>query len=444
MVFLAGLVIPPSKFKQQRKGVFMERVASLTIFLIVMALIMSEKMNRTLAALIGASMVLLLRIMTFDQALSYIDFNTLGVLVGMMIIVGVVKNTGIFEYLAIYASKKVKGDPWKIILSLGLITAVTSAFLDNVTTVLLIVPMTFVITDTLGLEPIPFLIPEIIASNMGGTATLIGDPPNIMIGSATGLGFVDFIVNLGPIIAVIFAVTFLIFKILFRKQLVVDPEKQLEIMKFDEKKTIRDRVLLRKSLIVLGLVILGFFFHEQLHYSSGLVALSGAALLLFLSGESVDEIFSMVEWPTLFFFGGLFVLVGALEQVGLINQLASELVHLTKNNLLLTGTIIIWFSAMASSVLDNIPFVATLIPLVKAMGAHGNMDITPLWWAISLGACLGGNGTMIGASANVIVAGLAEKHGCKLTFGRYLKYGFPLMIVSILLSTIYLIVFYLL
>lgn len=421
----------------------MELIVSLTIFVIVMALVMSEKVNRTIAALAGASLLLLLRVLTFDEALSYIDFNTLGVLVGMMIIVGIVKDTGVFEYLAIFAAKRVKGDPWKIILSLSVITAVVSGFLDNVTTVLLIVPMTFVITDTLELDPIPFLIPEVIASNLGGTATLIGDPPNIMIGSASGLGFTDFIVNLGPIAVVIFAVTFFLFYLVFRKQLQVSEEKKLEILSFDEKKSIKDISLLKKSLIVLGLVILGFFFHEQLNYPSALIALSGAALLLLLSRESVDEVFLNVEWPTLFFFGGLFILVGSLEKVGLINSLATIIMQFTKDNLLLTGIIIIWFSALASSVLDNIPLVATLIPLIKAMGAQG-MNISPLWWAISLGACLGGNGTLIGASANVVVAGLAEKHGYKLTFARFTKYGMPLMIVSIILSTLYLILFYLL
>lgn len=422
----------------------MELIVSLAIFAVVMILIMSEKINRTIAALTGASAILLLRIMTFDQALSYIDFNTLGVLVGMMIIVGIVKNTGAFEYLAIFASKQAKGDPWKIILSLSIITALVSGILDNVTTVLLIVPMTFVITDTLELDPIPFLIPEIISSNLGGTATLIGDPPNIMIGSATGLGFTDFLLNLGPIVVIIFITIFFILKLVFRKQLVVAEDKKLEIMSFDEKKAIKNPTLLKKSLVVLGLVILGFFFHEQLNYPSALVALAGAALLLLLSGESVDEVFLNVEWPTLFFFGGLFILVGTLEEVGFINDMASAIVHLTKGNLLLTGIIIIWFSALASSVLDNIPFVATLIPLIKAMGAQGGIDITPLWWAVSLGACLGGNGTLVGASANVIVAGLAEKRGYKLTYSQYFKYGFPLMILSILLSTIYLILFYLL
>lgn len=422
----------------------MELIVSFTVFVVVMILIMTERVNRTIAALAGASAILLLRIMTFDQALSYIDFNTLGVLVGMMIIVGIIKNTGAFEYLAIISSKKAKGDPWKIILSLSMITALVSGILDNVTTVLLIVPMVFVITDTLELDPIPFLIPEIIASNLGGTATLIGDPPNIMIGSATGLGFMDFLMNLGPIVIIIFITTFFIFKLVFRKQLVVGENKKLEIMSFDEKKAIKNPSLMKKSLFVLVLVVLGFFFHEQLNYPSALVALAGAALLLLLSGESVDEVFSNVEWPTLFFFGGLFILVGTLEEVGLIHDLATAIVHLTKNNLLFTGIIILWFSALASSVLDNIPFVATLIPLIKAMGAQSGMDIAPLWWAVSLGACLGGNGTLIGASANVIVAGLAEKRGYKLTFSRYLKYGFPLMIVSILLSSIYLVVFCLL
>lgn len=421
----------------------MERIIALVIFVVVISLIMSEKVNRTIAALAGACLILVLKIMTFSQALSYIDFNTLGVLVGMMIIVGILKNTGIFEFLAIYSAKKVKGDPWKIILSFCIITTVTSSILDNVTTVLLIVPMTFVITDTLGLDPMPFLIPEIISSNLGGTATLIGDPPNIMIGSAAGLGFMDFIINLGPIVIIIFIVTFIIFKILFRKQLVISEDKKLEIMNFDEKKAIKDVPLLKKSLIVLALVVLGFFFHEQLNYPSALVALSGAAFLLLITRESVDEVFQNVEWPTLFFFGGLFILVGSLEQVGFIKDLANVIVKVTKDNPMMTGIIVIWFAALVSSLLDNIPLVATLIPLVKAMGTAG-MDVTALWWAISLGACLGGNGTLIGASANVVVAGIAEKRGYKLTFSRYFKYGFPLMIVSILLSTIYLIVFYLL
>ena len=420
-----------------------DAILSLSIFAITLGLIISEKVNRTVAAMAGAAVILIFRILSGKEALGFIDFNTLGVLVGMMIIVGIVKNTGIFEYLAIHFAKKAKGDPWKIILSFCIITAITSAFLDNVTTVLLIVPMTFVITKTLELDPIPFLIPQILASNIGGTSTLIGDPPNIMIGSKAGLDFMDFIVNLMPICIIIFIATMICLKFMYKKQLIVSIEKKNEILKLDEKICIKDKLLLTKCLIVFGLVIIGFFFHSQLGYASGLVALIGAIVLLLISGQRVDEAFQSVEWPTLFFFAGLFILVGSLEESGLISQLAKLVMSITNNNLLFTGILIIWFSAIVSAFLDNIPFVATLIPLIKVMGDNG-MDVTPLWWAVSLGACLGGNGTLIGASANVVVAGLAEKHGYKLTFGRYLKTGFPLMIMSIVLSTVYLLVFYLL
>ncbi len=421
----------------------METIIAAAIFLVTLALVITEKVQRTVAALVGACLILILHIVPASGALEYIDFNTIGVLIGMMIIVGIVKKTGVFEFLAIFASKKVKGDPWKIILSLCVITAVTSALLDNVTTVLLIVPMTFVITETLEVDPIPFLIPEILASNIGGTATLIGDPPNIMIGSAVGLGFMDFIVHLGPIIIVIFIVTFIILKFIFGRKLTIQEDKKRDILNFDEKKSITNYPLLIKSLIVLGLVMVGFFLHEQLEFPSALVALSGAALLLLISRENIDEVFLSIEWPTIFFFAGLFILVGGLEEVGLIGKLGAAILSITHQNLLLTGILIIWFSAIVSAFLDNIPFVATLIPLVQAMGQTGGMDVAPLWWAIALGACLGGNGTLIGASANVVVAGLAEKHGYKLSFKRYLRYGFPLMILSIGLSTIYLVIFYL-
>lgn len=417
-------------------------ILSLCIFIIVMILIISEKINRTVAALCGASIVILIHIFSGDTALGYIDFNTIGVLIGMMIIVGIIKNTGIFEYLAVIAAKRAKGEPWKIIVSLCLITALTSALLDNVTTVLLIVPMTFVITQTLELDPIPFLIPEILASNIGGTSTLIGDPPNIMIGSEAGLDFMDFIINLLPVIIVIFIATFVVLKFNYRNKLIVAEDKKKLIMEMDEKVCIKNRVLLNKSLFVMAIVIIGLFFHSEFGYASAVVALSGAALLLLISGENIDEAMMSVEWPTIFFFGGLFIMVGALEEVGLIEKLAKVIVGLTGNNLLFTGILIIWFSAVFSAFLDNIPFVTTLIPLIKAMGAAG-LNITPLWWAVSLGACLGGNGTLIGASANVVVAGLAEKYGYKLTFGKYFRTGFPLMILSIVLCTIYLVVFYL-
>lgn len=415
---------------------------SLLVFVVVMALIISEKVNRTVASLTGASVIVILHVLSGKTALGYIDFNTIGVLVGMMIIVGIVKNTGVFEYLAIFAAKKSKGDPWKILLSLCIITAVISAFLDNVTTVLLMAPMIFIITETLELDPIPFLIPIVIASNMGGTATLIGDPPNIMIGSKAGLDFIDFLVNLTPIIIVVFIATFAVLKFTYKNKLLVTEDKKKKITELDETVCIKDKVLLNKSLIVFVLVLIGFFFHSQFGYSSAVVALTGATLLLLISGESVDEALQSVEWSTLFFFCGLFIIVGSLQEVGLIDKLAKAVVNLTGDNLLLTGILMLWFSAIFSAFLDNIPFVATLIPLIQAMGASG-MKIAPLWWAISLGACLGGNGTLIGASANVVVAGLAEKHGYKLSFKRYFKTGFPLMIMSIVLCMIYLVVFYL-
>ncbi len=414
----------------------------LIIFAIVMALIISEKINRTVAALAGASLIVLIHIFSGETALEYIDFNTLGVLIGMMIIVGIVKKTGIFEYLAIFAAKKSKGNPWRILLSLCVITAITSALLDNVTTVLLIVPMTFVITQTLELDPIPFLIPEILASNIGGTSTLIGDPPNIMIGSAANLDFIDFVVNLAPIIVIIFIATFAVLKMMYKNKLVVTDEIKKQILQLDEKVCIKNYVLLKKCLLVLAVVMVGLIFHSKFGYSSAVVALSGATFLLLISGESIDEAMHSIEWPTIFFFCGLFILVGSLEAVGWIDRLAKVIVGLTGNNLLLTGILIIWFSAIFSAFLDNIPFVATLIPLIKAMGLSG-MNISPLWWAVSLGACLGGNGTLIGASANVVVAGVAEKHGYKLSFKKYFKTGFPLMIMSIVLSTVYLVIFYL-
>lgn len=420
-----------------------EVLSAILIFLIVLGLVITEKINRTVAVMVGASVMILMRILSPEDAVAYIDFNTIGVLIGMMIVVAIVKTTGVFEYLAIYSAKKVKGDPWKIILIFSIITAITSALLDNVTTVMLIAPMTLIITNTLGLDPIPFLIPEIIASNIGGTSTLIGDPPNIMIGSAANLGFADFVVNLLPVTFVTFIITFAIIKYLYRDKLVFDKNKLDLIMKFDEKKSISDYALLKKSLAVLFVIMVGFFLHKFLDYPSSIIAMSGAVLLLLISGADVEEIFKSVEWPTIFFFAGLFILVGGLENVGVIHFIAESILDFTKGHFILTAIVILWGSAILSSFLDNIPFVATLIPLILAIGENSPADITPLWWAISLGACLGGNGTLIGASANVVVAGIAERQGHKLSFTRYMRIGFPLMILSIAISTVYLLVFYL-
>jgi len=414
----------------------------ITIFLVIYGIIISEKINRTAISLFGAIVMIVLGILNQEQAIEHVDFNTIGLLVGMMIIVNILKRTGIFEYLAIRAAKKAKGDPWKILVLFAIITAISSAFLDNVTTILLIVPVTLVITDTLDTNPIPFMFTEILIANIGGTATLIGDPPNIMIGSATGLGFLDFMINLGPVVIVISIVTLFILKLIYKDFLKATDENKLKIMNMDETITIKDTVLLKKSLSVLFITILGFMIHAQFHLESATVALGGAALLLVISKIDPEEILLEVEWPTIFFFMGLFILVGSLVEVGVIDSLAKQMLSLTKGNLFVTAIAILWVSAIASSFLDNIPFVATMIPLIKAMTASGQLDAYPLWWALALGACLGGNGTIIGASANVIVTGIMAKEGRPVSFMSFMRIGFPMMIISIIISTIYLILFY--
>lgn len=418
-------------------------VLAVGIFVITYLIIMSEKLNRTAVALVGAVVLLLFNIITQEEAVHHIDFNTIGLLIGMMVIVNIMKRSGIFEYIAIVAAKRAKGDPLKILMLFAVITAISSAFLDNVTTILLIVPVTMVITDALKISPVPILVPLILFANIGGTATLIGDPPNIMIGSATGLGFNDFMFNLAPVVIVIFTVTLLIVKLTNRKSLHVSDKQRSVIMSFDESLAIKDSKLLKKSLFVLGLTIIGFMLHQRLGYESATVAFLGASLLLLISGISPEEILMEVEWPTIFFFGSLFVLVGGLEMVGVIDTMAEKLLLLTKDNLFLTAMVILWGAAIASAFLDNIPFVATMIPLIKSIGVMSTMSIAPLWWALALGACLGGNGTLVGASANVIVSGMLEKHGERLGFVEYMKVGFPMMLLSVAIASVYLVVFYL-
>ncbi|MBS4534870.1 ArsB/NhaD family transporter [Clostridium sp. D2Q-14] len=415
---------------------------AVSIFIITYIFIISEKINRTAIALFGASLLIGLKVISQEYAFDAIDFNTIGLLIGMMIMVSIIKKTGIFQYVAIKAAKKTKGDPFKIILTLFLITAISSALLDNVTTVLLIVPVTLVITETLKTNPLPFLIPEILASNIGGTATLIGDPPNIMIGSATNLGFMDFALNLGPIVIIILGTTLIIFKFLYGKSITVDQNLKDKLMTFDESKSIKDYSLLKKSLFVLGLTMIGFILHQYIHLESATVALIGASLLLIISKKDPEDILLEVEWSTIFFFAGLFVLVGGLEKVGIIEHLASGVLDLTKGDLMLTTLMILWVSALASAFIDNIPFVATMIPLIKSIGAMSAISIGPLWWALALGACLGGNGSLVGASANVIVAGFLQKTDNKLSFINFLKIGFPIMILSVILSSVYLVLFY--
>lgn len=413
------------------------------IFLITYTIIVSERIHRTVAALTGAVLVVLLGIINLEISIEAIDFNTIGLLVGMMIIVGITRHTGVFEFLAIKAAKNAKGEPLKIIAALSLVTAVLSALLDNVTTVLLIVPVTFAIARQLRISPLPFLIAEIIASNIGGTATLIGDPPNIMIGSAVGLGFMDFVFNLTPVVVVIYVLTIPLLQLIYRKQLSAREDLQENIMRLNEREELKDPVLLRKSLLVLALTVLGFVLHQYVHLESSVIALSGATLLLLITKEDPERALQIVEWPVIFFFIGLFVLVGALEEVGVIETVARWSLEVTGGNVLPAGILILWLSAVASSFVDNIPFVATMIPLIQDLGRIGGIaDLNFLWWALSLGACLGGNGTIIGASANVVVIGMAEKRGLHIGFVDYFKIAFPLMLLSIVISTGYLLFWY--
>lgn len=416
-----------------------EALLAIGIFIMTYGLIISERIHRTIVAMLGGGCIVLFGVVGQETALEHIDFNTLGLLVGMMIIVSITAETGVFKYVAIWAAKKVKGAPLSILIALSLITAIGSAFLDNVTTVLLMVPITFSITRQLNITPMPFLISEILMSNIGGTATMIGDPPNIMIGSAVpSLTFDKFITNLAPIVVVVLVITLLILMALYRRELMVDQATRQRILNLNEKDEINNVGLMVKSLFIMFLTIIGFFLHQLIHLESATVALLGAFLLLFLSGEHfLEKSLEKVEWPTIFFFVGLFVLVSGLEVTGVIKQVASFVIQLTGGNEAATAFLILWLSAVASAFVDNIPFVATMIPLIKQIGELGIGQIEPLWWSLSLGACLGGNGTLIGASANLIVAGLASKEGYKISFVNYFLVGFPLMVISILISMVY-------
>lgn len=418
---------------------YINQIIAICIFSLVMLAIISEKINRAVAAMTGALLMVIFNIVSFEHGLSHIDFNTIGVLIGMMLFVSVVKNSGLFEYVAILSAKKSKGDPWKIMLCFIILTAILSAVLDNVTTVLLIGPMTIVITQILKINPVPFLITQILASNIGGTATLIGDPPNIMIGSAANLSFIDFVINLGPVVIIILFFTIICFRFMFKKHLYVDDKYKEEILKLDESKAIKDKPLLIKSIIMIILILLGFVLHNIIHIESSIIALTGATVMMFIGKQDVDEILSSIEWSTIAFFGGLFVIVGGLVEVGIIDFIASYLINATSGNLALTMLVILWLSAIISSFLDNIPFVATLIPLILTMQAQG-VDVTPIWWATSLGACLGGNGTLIGASANIVLSNVGDKNGYPISFKSYFKIGFPLMLLSIVISTFYLLI----
>ena len=418
------------------------------IFVITYALVVTEKINRSIVALLGAGLMIMLGIINQQTAINGIDFNTLGLLTGMMVIVAISRSSGVFQYVAVWGAKKVHARPWGILLMLSLVTAVFSALLDNVTTVLLIAPVTLLITGELKVHPYPFLFAEIFASNIGGTATLIGDPPNIMIGSAVNLSFNDFLVNLAPITLLIFPVTLFVIYLIWGRHMHAADEDRARIMQFKEKQAITDVPLLKKSLAVISLVVLGFLFAHQLHLEPATIAMMGAALLLLLTSintkaeeqsEHVHKSFAEVEWVTIFFFVGLFIVVHGIEHAGLLNILANHVLSLTGGDLTLTAMAIIWASAVFSAIVDNIPFVATMIPIIESMApTFGGADqLMPLWWSLALGACLGGNGSLVGASANLIVAGFAERAGYRINFIQFMLIAFPLMLLSIVIASIY-------
>jgi Na+/H+ antiporter NhaD/arsenite permease-like protein len=423
------------------------------VFILSYVVIVSEKVNKTIVALVGASVMLVLGVLKQHEAFHLeefgVDWNVIFLLISMMVIINIMRPTGVFEYIAIKSAKWGRGKPFRIMAIFAVVTAVLSALLDNVTTVLLISPVTLLIADALEVDPIPYLISCALASNIGGTATLIGDPPNIMIASKAQLSFMDFVYHLAPIVIVIMVFYILAIRLIWGRRLRSRDELKKRIMAMNEREAIKDPAMLRKSLSVLGVVLAGFVFHGVLHLQPATVALFGASLLLLLSGnKEPHHVFAEVEWPTIFFFIGLFIIVGGVVKVGLIKWMSVKVIEVTQGNLFATSMVIMWFSAFASAIVDNIPYVATMNPLIIDM-AHQiwphetgqallqHADLMPLWWSLALGACLGGNGSAIGASANVIVVGISEKAGRKISFLKFSLYGIPVMVMTVALATVY-------
>lgn len=430
----------------------METFIAIAVFLLAYGLIAFERIHKTIVAIAGASFMLLFGFISQQEAFFSeevgIDYNVIFLLMGMMIIINITARTGLFDWMAVRSAKIARGDPLRIMVILALVTAIASALLDNVTTVLLIAPVTILIARSLDLDPIPFLIAEVLASNIGGTATLIGDPPNIMIASKAQFTFMDFVYNLTPIIIIILAAYLLAMRLYFRRRLAVTEERRKNLMQMDESEVIEDRSLLYKCLLVLGLTIIGFVVHGALGLEPATIALAGASLLFLLSREHPHDILRDIEWPTIFFFMGLFIMVGAVVKTGVISDLSRLVLDITQGNLLGSSMFVIWLSAVASAIVDNIPFVATMNPLIIDMARElwpdlqgtqlvQHPELLPVWWSLALGACLGGNATLVGASANVIVAGVSERSGYPISFKRFLLFGTPVMIASVLISSFY-------
>ena len=414
-------------------------ISVVLLFAASFAGILAGRVHRAIVAVAGAVLMVLLGLVldfySQEQALRAIDFNTLGLLFGMMVIVAVLKNTGYFEYVAILVAKRTKGNPWILLVALGTITTVASLFLDNVTTVIIMAPVTVLIAGILGISPIPLLMAEALLANTGGVATLVGDPPNILIGSAAGLSFIDFVVNLGPIVLVAWLVTLVMIRLLFRKEMAEEPSNPEALEALDEHEALKDRTSANKVLIVLAGVVVLFFLHSTLHIQAGLVALIGAAATLFWLQPDLEEVMEGIEWPILLFFAALFVIVGGVEASGLLDLAGGSLTDLSSQDVILMGVALIWVAAIASAVIDNIPFTIAMIPIIQAIARPG-LDITPLWWALALGAGFGGNATPIGSTANIVVVTFSEKTKHPITTRIWLRNGLPISITTSLVATI--------
>lgn len=412
-----------------------EAIAGLLVFVITYVLIATERVHKTIAAMAGGVAMVLLGVVSQEEAFEEIDFNVIFLLAGMMILAGIVRRTGVFGWVAVRAARFAGGDGYRVLVVMSVITAVASAFLDNVTTVVLIGPITLFLAARLGMSPFPLIISEILASNIGGASTLIGDPPNILIGSAADLDFAAFLVHMAPLSAILLALYLLAARWIFRGQLDTDPELRSTLLALDERGMIDDPRLLRSSLAILGLTLLGFLLHGPLGYEPATVALTGAVALMVVTREDPREVLREVEWPTLFFFIGLFMLVAGVIEIGLIDAVADAIVALTGGALGSTSILVLWASAILSGIIDNIPYTATMIPVVDQLAGGHESDV--LWWALAIGADLGGNATIIGASANVILAAMAEREGHPISFGAFLRYGLPVTLGAIVISTIY-------
>ncbi|HEU0236973.1 MAG TPA: ArsB/NhaD family transporter [Candidatus Limnocylindrales bacterium] len=415
----------------------MDAAAAATIFVITYALIATDRIEKTVAALLGGLAMVVLRVIDQETAFHAIDFNVIFLLAGMMALAGTLRRTGFFQWVAIRSVKVAGGDPIRLIVVLSVVAAGLSAFLDNVTTVVLIAPVTLYIAATLRVSPFPFLVSEILASNIGGTATLIGDPPNILIGSAAGLDFAAFLGTMAPAALLVFVAFIVTVRLFFRGALEVHAEVRDAVLALDEREVLTDPRLLRISLVVIGLTILGFLVHGVLGYEPATIALLGAAALMLVTRADPAEVLREIEWPTVFFFVGLFMLVEGVVEVGIINAIAGGLFDLTAGDQSITTIGLLWLSGVASAVVDNIPYTAAMIPVVRELGAQG-LAVEPLWWSLALGACLGGNATIIGASANVVVANLAGRAGHPITFRGFLPYGLVVVVESLAISTVYL------